>query len=123
MESTANFQKRVMTSIDAICAARILKDTHHRLNSSVQNLPVSAKDKNAPTVSSEAKLLHDYICGFSIGDSNLQNPTLKEIHSFLSEATKDYRNRPKTIQEVIGRTQSKGIVLSSTLQYARILEY
>lgn len=123
MESTANFQKRVMNSIDAICTAKTLKAAHHKLNNSVHNLPVSTKDKNAPTVSSEAKLLHDYICGFSIGDSSLENPTLEEIHSFLSEVTKDFRKKPKTIQEAIDRAQSKGIVLSSTLQYALILKY
>lgn len=121
--STENFQLRVMNSIAAICEAREVKDYRQRRSSYVVNLSPTSRDERAPTVSSEAKVLHDFISGFGIGNAEVPDPSLQEIHAFLSEVTKDFHNPPLTIRDAIDKAKSKGFVLSSTLEVALIVEY
>jgi len=121
--STAPFQKKVMTSIDAICEARRRKEDRLRRNGHVNDFTETRKDQNSPTVSSEARQLHDYVKGVGIGNTHVQVPTEEEIHGFLSEATKNFEHPPKYIDEAINTAKSRGLVLSSILEMALMLEY
>lgn len=121
--STATFQEKVMTSIDVICEARKRKEARSTRNAHVDGLADTRNDQNAPTVSSEARKLHDFFKGKTIGNPHVQPPTLEEIHGFISEATKDYQSPPKDIDAAIDNAKGRGAPLSDILLTALMLEY